>query len=86
VAATKHLEGRSGTPNRRWRGAGEEPGLDELLGDPIAELLRRRDGLTRADVEGVVRSARQRRIRADTGPRRPAPAHQATKHHGSDGS
>jgi hypothetical protein len=74
VAATKHVEGRSGTPDRRWRGAGQEPGLAELLDDPIAELLRRRDGLTRADVEGAVRLARQRVTPAETGYPRPAPA------------
>lgn len=44
----------------RWKEAGQEPRIEELLADPIAELVMSRDGLTSADVWGVVNEARDR--------------------------
>lgn len=40
-----------------WREAGEEPTIRELLNDPIAKLLRRRDGLQERDVWLAVEQA-----------------------------
>ncbi|MBK1696585.1 hypothetical protein CKO21_04930 [Rhodovibrio salinarum] len=45
--------------NTRWRYAGREPSLAALLDDPIAALLRRRDGLQRADVLRALATARR---------------------------
>lgn len=38
---------------------GIEPSLDELLSDPIALALRRSDGVTRREIEALMRQARQ---------------------------
>jgi len=46
--------------NRRWAQGGFEPSLDELLDEPIAALLRRRDRLSEAEVRAAVGVARQR--------------------------
>jgi hypothetical protein len=40
-----------------WSEAGEEPTIGELLNDPIAKLLRRRDGLQEEDVWLAVEQA-----------------------------
>lgn len=47
---------------QRWRHAGPEPDIKDLLSDPIAALLRARDGLTRRDVERAVASARGQHV------------------------
>lgn len=60
--------------NRRWARGGFEPPLDELLDEPIAALLRRRDHLDAAEVRAAVGAARSRilsqkyktRIKSDT--------------------
>jgi hypothetical protein len=43
-----------------WLSAGLEPTLDELLSDPIVELLMRRDRISRQDVLRAVQRARRR--------------------------
>ena len=43
-----------------WSAAGPEPALDELLHDPIVELLMRRDRISRQDILCAVQHARQR--------------------------
>lgn len=47
--------------NQRWRHAGPEPDIKDLLSDSIAALLRARDGLTRREVERAVAVARGKR-------------------------
>ena len=42
-----------------WAGA-DEPTLSELLSDPIFIVLMERDGLTRRDVETLIKKIRQR--------------------------
>ena len=44
-----------------WSEAGVEPDVDELLSDPLAEIVLSYDGLTREDVHDVVRAYRARR-------------------------
>ena len=48
--------------NRRWNEGGVEPALDDLIADPIADLLRVRDGISEEDVRAVIHAARQRRL------------------------
>ena len=43
-----------------WREAGHEPGLGEVLADPLVHLVMRRDGVTLPELEGVVAAARAR--------------------------
>jgi len=43
-----------------WSSAGPEPALDDLLHDPIVELLMRRDRISRQDILRAVQRARQR--------------------------
>ena len=43
---------------KEWSEAGTEPPVSELLEDPIAELLRRRDGIGEREVWQAVRRAR----------------------------
>ena len=43
-----------------WSVAGPEPALDELLQDPMIELLMRRDRISRQDILRAVQRARQR--------------------------
>jgi len=43
-----------------WSCAGPEPALDDLLYDPIVELLMRRDRIGRQDILRAVQRARQR--------------------------
>jgi hypothetical protein len=50
--------------------AGTEPSLDEMLCDPIVQLVIRADRLEPAEVQGVLTAAR--RSAAAAGPRRPA--------------
>ena len=42
-----------------WNSAGPEPTLDELLYDPIVELLMRRDRISRQEILRVIQRARQ---------------------------
>ncbi len=46
------------TKNQAW--AVGEPALEDLLSDPIVDVVLRRDGLTRRDVWRAVDLARQR--------------------------
>lgn len=49
-----------GIPTRcRWDRSGLEPVLDDMLADPVVELMLKRDGLTRDDVIAVMREARR---------------------------
>ena len=57
--------------SRLWARAGLEPSTTELLADPIAILLMQADKLQAAEVEMLLREARQRAPRAR---RAPAPA------------
>jgi hypothetical protein len=43
-----------------WNAAGPEPALEDLLYDPIVELLMRRDRIGRDDIRRAVDYARQR--------------------------
>ena len=86
MAVPKHVESRSVAASPRWREAVWEPDLADLLGDPIAHLLRRRDGLTRADVERAVGLARQRVMRADTTQQRSSSGNHNTRYHEPEGS
>ena len=43
----------------RWLEAGREPEIAELVADPIAALLRRRDGIAEAEVWHAVRAGRR---------------------------
>jgi len=63
---------RPAGPSRKWQQAGCEPALAELLDDPIAGLLRRRDRLTRGDVARAVAQARHRLRTAETAAPQPA--------------
>ncbi|HEX6114001.1 MAG TPA: hypothetical protein VFZ10_16985 [Geminicoccaceae bacterium] len=45
---------------QQYAGAGIEPPLEELLGDEIARLVMRRDGLEPADVWRWIQEARSR--------------------------
>jgi hypothetical protein len=40
--------------------AGREPALEELLRDPVVQLVMRRDGLERRDVERAIAVVRRR--------------------------
>jgi len=44
-----------------WFKAGVEPDLEELLSDPLVEIVLSYDGLTRENVRAVVRAYRARR-------------------------
>ena len=41
-----------------WGRSGEEPVVKYMLDDPVIHLVMRRDGVSRADIEHVVKSAR----------------------------
>jgi hypothetical protein len=43
-----------------WTAAGEEPALNEILYDPIVELVMRRDRISRGEVLRAVHTARAR--------------------------
>ncbi len=50
--------------NKRWRRGGVEPGIEELLTDPIVGLVLQRDRITLDDVWAVIYKARrERRVR-----------------------
>jgi hypothetical protein len=42
----------------KWSQAGQEPALAEVLADPIIHLVMRRDGVTLAQLRGVIARAR----------------------------
>lgn len=44
----------------RWERSGQEPRLEEMLADPMIELVMKRDGLTRDDLVALVQEARRR--------------------------
>ena len=44
-----------------WAEAGVEPDLEELLSDPLVEIVLSYDGLTREDVRVVISAYRARR-------------------------
>jgi hypothetical protein len=43
---------------RKWSQTGQEPALVEVLADPIIHLVMRRDGVTLAQLHGVIARAR----------------------------
>jgi hypothetical protein len=43
-----------------WSEAGREPALAEVLADPLVHVVMRRDGVTRAELEAVIRLGRSR--------------------------
>ncbi|MBK1666239.1 hypothetical protein CKO38_17260 [Rhodospirillum rubrum] len=45
-------------PSDRWLERHSEPSIEELIGDPIAAALRRRDAIGITDVMTCVRNAR----------------------------
>lgn len=51
----------------------EEPGLEELLLDPIADLLRRRDGLSLRQVRETIDEVRRKLARDAADPPSVAP-------------
>jgi len=55
-----------------WLRPGREASLREMLDDPIMHLVMARDGVSRQEVEDLIRSLRERREPA--GPEE-APAH-----------
>ena len=52
--------------NEPWSKSGVEPSVAELLADPVAQIILRYDGVTRADVWAAVERARQE-LRAAAG-------------------
>lgn len=57
---TSALAARRGTGARRWLQPGAEPFMDEVLADPIVQLVMRRDNLSATDIRQVVKDARSR--------------------------
>jgi len=55
------LRMRRRSRTRQWALAGIEPSVTEILADPITLLLMRADRLEVAEVETLMRAARQRR-------------------------
>lgn len=49
----------------------DEPGLDEMLGDPVVQAVMARDGVSRAELLACVEGARRRLARAPDQSRRP---------------
>ncbi len=47
-----------------WQEAGEEPTVEDLLNDPIARLLRARDGLRKEDIRLAIDQARRHLFKA----------------------
>jgi hypothetical protein len=45
---------------RSYDGAGDEPDLLDLLGDPVIHAVMRRDGITLAELCAVIQRGRQR--------------------------
>ena len=52
------LADRYDAVNRNWMEAGVEPGLCDVLADPLVHLVMRRDGVTQGELRGVVARAR----------------------------
>lgn len=52
-------------PPRRIEHAGE-PSLPEMLADPIVQVVMARDGVTRDEVEGLIRITRRKFARIRT--------------------
>ncbi len=44
-------------PGARWRAAGQEPALDEVLADPLVHAVMQRDGVTPSALRAVVAAA-----------------------------
>ncbi len=44
--------------SRKWREAGTEPDLAEMLSDPLVHRVMRRDGVTLAELRDVIARAR----------------------------
>ena len=42
--------------NRKWQHAGIEPALADVLADPLVHLVMRRDGVSLAELRGVLRA------------------------------
>lgn len=40
--------------NRKWQHAGIEPALADVLADPLVHLVMRRDGVSLAELRGVL--------------------------------
>lgn len=59
VAPAIHAPAHRPQPDR-WRCAGVEPALGDLLNDPLTALVMRRDGIGRDDVMAAVAEARRR--------------------------
>jgi hypothetical protein len=68
MKALSPLHARAEKLGRRrepWREAGDEPGLGDVLADPLIHLVMKRDGLLRADLEAAIalgRSLLRRRL------------------------
>jgi hypothetical protein len=45
---------------KRWRDAGTEPDLAEVLADPVVHLVMRRDGVSPCQLRKVIAEARKR--------------------------
>ncbi len=45
---------------QRWRVAGTEPDLAEVLADPVVHLIMRRDGVSPCQLRKVIADARNR--------------------------
>ena len=45
---------------KRWRDAGTEPDLAEVLADPVVHLVMRRDGVSPCQLRQVIVEARKR--------------------------
>lgn len=43
-----------------WGRAGPEPSLEDVMADPMVQLVMRRDGLTPEDVKAVIEAIRRR--------------------------
>lgn len=46
--------------SRRWLEAGQEPGLVDLLADPVVHLVMRRDGISMSELCNHIAAARAR--------------------------
>lgn len=53
-----------------WGRAGPEPSLEDVMADPMVQLVMRRDGLTPDDVNAVIEAVQRRhRGRSNPAPR-----------------
>jgi hypothetical protein len=46
--------------SRSWQEPGQEPGLVDVLADPIVHLVMRRDGVSQAELRAVISRAQAR--------------------------